>query len=75
MKKEIADKWVEALRSGRYKQCKSWLRDNDGFCCLGVLCDISKMSAWGELENTPNIMTAHIKLFLIRSWNGLGCVQ
>ena len=40
MKKEIADKWVEALRSGKYKQGKSALKKDDSFCCLGVLCDI-----------------------------------
>lgn len=35
-----AEKWVEALRSGEYKQGKNRLRSNDDeFCCLGVLCD------------------------------------
>jgi hypothetical protein len=46
MKPEIAKKWVEALRSGKYAQYQSALRgraDNrDRFCCLGVLCDIVK---------------------------------
>lgn len=41
MKKEVAEKWVEALRSGKYKQTRSQLRDLSGYCCLGVLCDIS----------------------------------
>ena len=41
MKEEIKDKWVEALRSGKYKQCKGRLQKKDGYCCLGVLCDIS----------------------------------
>lgn len=41
MKKDIADKWVAALRSGKYKQGKGTLRDSgNNFCCLGVLCDI-----------------------------------
>lgn len=40
MKKEVADKWVAALRSGKYQQTQGYLRDSDGFCCLGVLCDI-----------------------------------
>ena len=35
-------KWVDALRSGKYKQGHTVLRDkNDNYCCLGVLCDIS----------------------------------
>ena len=41
MKKEIADKWVAALRSGKYKQGRGKLRHEDNFCCLGVLCEIS----------------------------------
>lgn len=40
MNKEIKDKWVAALRSGEYKQTKGKLRDDSGFCCLGVLCDL-----------------------------------
>lgn len=31
---------TDALRSGDYDQCKSYLRDNGGFCCLGVACDV-----------------------------------
>jgi hypothetical protein len=40
MDKEIKGKWVEALRSGKYKQCQGILKRNDEYCCLGVLCDI-----------------------------------
>lgn len=40
MRKEIAERWVAALRSGEYKQSKEELRGKDGFCCLGVLCDL-----------------------------------
>jgi hypothetical protein len=32
--------WVEALRSGEYKQTKSNLRTTEGFCCLGVACEV-----------------------------------
>lgn len=32
--------WVDALRSGQYSQTEEILRDNAGFCCLGVLCDL-----------------------------------
>ena len=47
MKIEIAKKWVRALRSGKYKQGTGVLEhvDNKGkssFCCLGVLCKITK---------------------------------
>lgn len=44
MDKEIADKWVKALRSGKYKQGESVLckveDKNVKYCCLGVLCHI-----------------------------------
>lgn len=41
MKKEVADKWVAALRSGKYKQSTGVLRHAGGFCCLGVLCEVA----------------------------------
>ena len=37
---ENAKKWVAALRSGEYKKTKHRLRDEKGFCCLGVACDV-----------------------------------
>jgi hypothetical protein len=45
MKKDIAKKWVKALRSGKYKQGKSYLKQFNSkgqprHCCLGVLCEL-----------------------------------
>lgn len=40
MKKSIKKKWVAALRSGQYKQGFAQLRSEEGFCCLGVLCNL-----------------------------------
>lgn len=40
MKKAIATKWVNALRSGKYTQTQNCLYDGEGYCCLGVLCDV-----------------------------------
>jgi len=46
MKKTIMNKWVKALRSGKYKQCREKLCNVNGqtgeesFCCLGVLTDL-----------------------------------
>ena len=44
MNKEIATKWVEALRSGKFAQGKNYLKrttgDNTTHCCLGVLCEL-----------------------------------
>jgi hypothetical protein len=33
--------WIVALRSGEYKQTSEYLKNNRGFCCLGVLCDVA----------------------------------
>ena len=71
MKKEIATKWVEALRSGKYSQGKNYLKrtvgDNTTHCCLGVLCElynelneekIEESSMWlGEISDKDNIHT------------------
>lgn len=42
MNKEVKALWTKALRSGEYKQAKGALhRQNEGYCCLGVLCDVA----------------------------------
>lgn len=50
MKKGIKRRWIRALRSGRYKQARRKLRGDNGYCCLGVLCDISGKGNWRELN-------------------------
>lgn len=41
MNSEVKEKWVAALRDKeRYTQTRRKLRDENGFCCLGVLCDL-----------------------------------
>ena len=32
--------WVEALRSGNYAQTRGSLKSANGFCCLGVACNV-----------------------------------
>lgn len=39
---EYAKKWVEALKSGEYKQIRDFLHTKEGYCCLGVACEIFK---------------------------------
>jgi len=46
VKKSIADKWVKALKSGKYKQSRGKLRGPRGYCCLGVLCDLKNPKGW-----------------------------
>lgn len=38
---EVKAKWVEALRSGKYKQGRYNLHYKDTYCCLGVLCEVA----------------------------------
>lgn len=45
MNKEIKEKWLCALRGGKYKQGRNVLKKKNEkgeieYCCLGVLCDI-----------------------------------
>jgi len=52
--KELKKRWVEALRSGRYRQTTCQLRftdiespePDDGYCCLGVLADLIDPRGW-----------------------------
>ena len=41
MNEDIKAQWTTALRSGEYPQGKGTLRTEDGYCCLGVLCDLA----------------------------------
>lgn len=40
MDKKLARKWVDALRSGKYKQGKAALFSDGKYCCLGVLAKV-----------------------------------
>lgn len=58
MKTEIKDRWLEALRSGEYKQGKGRLvkETDDGtfnYCCLGVLCDLAQQQGIVEQGEVP----------------------
>lgn len=46
MDSNLKQKWVRALRSGKYFQASGALRTEDGYCCLGVLCDVYDSSKW-----------------------------
>lgn len=44
MDTELKNNWIQALRSGKYKQGRSFLKqeasNNTYHCCLGVLCEL-----------------------------------
>lgn len=53
---EFKDKWTTALRSGDYTQGSGYLRVDNGFCCLGVACDIqSGRESWKPLAGEMHI--------------------
>lgn len=48
---EVMELWIEALRSGEYKQTKEKLKSKSGgFCCLGVLCDLAAKDGGPQWE-------------------------
>jgi hypothetical protein len=61
MDPEVKAKWLAALRSGQYRQAKHHLRNgNDGYCCLGVLCEIAvadEVIPAGALTGTETSLT------------------
>lgn len=47
MNSSLKAKWVAALRSSDYAQTTGILRDEgNGYCCLGVLCEVSGLGDW-----------------------------
>lgn len=47
--------WIKALRSGRYEQGRNCLHlAGDGFCCLGVACDLFDNTRWLPMESDGN---------------------
>lgn len=52
MNPEVKAMWLDALRSGEYEQTFSRLRDEKGYCCLGVLCDLHAQTTGGEWNMT-----------------------
>lgn len=50
---DLAKRWIEALRSGKYEQGKYALRTSDNcYCCLGVLADVAKPDGWSNKVTT-----------------------
>lgn len=69
MKKDIAIKWVEALRSGKYVQGHGQLHNaqDNTYCCLGVLCDITGTS----LDENINLSPAQKNATSLSTSNGI----
>lgn len=80
MKEKIKQKWVEALKSKKYKQSQDALRTPQGFCCLGVLCDLyieaKKLKGWRKVDRShfsfgPNVTLSGYLPDTVMKWAGL----
>jgi len=73
MNPEFKQKWVDALRSGEYKQGTGELHniEADTYCCLGVVCEVIKPKGWdglcltgldrdGEFARLQNFLTQDV---------------
>jgi hypothetical protein len=72
MNKNIAKKWVKALRSGKYKQGQGYLKitDHEGdscHCCLGVLCELYN-------EEQKRHKKKQMKVHEVR-WEGVSAIR
>jgi len=78
MNKEIKEKWIQELESGKYKKGEERLRSGKEFCCLGVLCDIYiKETGLGEWKRDvfkePDTERKHFSILpvVVKEWAGL----
>lgn len=47
MNAEIKQRWLDALRSGKYNQGSRVLRsESNKYCCLGILCELVDPAGW-----------------------------
>lgn len=66
---DLVVRWIEALESGRYTQTTGVLHDDNGYCCLGVLCDIVDPT-WREADDEHPEMTDDRARRHARVWDG-----
>ena len=77
MNKQIADRWISALRSGEYTQGAFVLLSKQRFCCLAVLCDLHAKETgnrWQEVEDSQEQTYLGESNFLpheVMSWAGM----
>lgn len=58
--KEFATMWVDALRSGDYKQGQNYLYNNGKYCCLGVAGCILGVSKASLINNKESRLFASV---------------
>lgn len=71
MNETMKKRWIKALRSGKYLQAREYLKgdvlndDGDrvgtGFCCLGVLCEVSPGIKWDDSAERFEVTSKKLK--------------
>lgn len=79
MNPEIKRQWLEALRSGEYKQGRRYLRrefkGDSLYCCIGVLCELHSKPT-GSWKNPDGMIYhyrgwgSHLPIFM-NDWAGI----
>lgn len=75
MNQEVKAMWVSALQSGEYQQGQCYLRVDDKYCCLGVLCDIYIQKVEGSWERNYDYEHSQVYNFAIESKSQLAVSQ
>jgi hypothetical protein len=86
MRKDVAKKWVKALRSGKYKQGQGYLKQFNSkgqprHCCLGVLCEIYNDTMKNSHKKSLNTIEYHkiicfgketqVLPLIVKKWAGM----
>lgn len=60
---ELGQRWLAALRSGKYRRARGTFRRGSNFCAVGVLFDVVAPERWSPGHGTPGRWC----------WKGKGC--
>lgn len=55
-------KWVAALKSGNFPQAGGALKTDEGFCCLGVLCEVSGLGEWEKEKTNVDVLDSESQM-------------
>jgi hypothetical protein len=67
MNPAVKERFVVALRSGRYAQVRGAFRARDGLCAMGLLAELSGLVRWEERD--PSYFAAQFPAVL--AWAGM----
>ena len=81
MNSQIKQQWIDALESGEYQQTSEFLRTEQGYCCLGVLCNIYakeknndevQLNLWEQYDDNYEFLGEGLVLpEEVKEWAGL----